>query len=71
MAAPLTPAILMPPMIRNTAIHASAKTVISAGRSRDFPLTPAVARMRTPTVATKLAITNTTTNGPTAEVGPW
>ena len=57
-------------MTANTAIHASVSTVISHGRSRDFPLTPAVARLRTVTVARKLAITNTNTNGRTAEVGP-
>ena len=60
----------MAQMSGSTASQASVRTTISAGRNRDFPVTPAVARMRNPTVAAKLRITNPHTNGRTAEVGP-
>ena len=45
----LTPAPASAPMTANTAIHDHARAAISAGRSRDLPLTPAVARLRTAT----------------------
>ena len=57
-------------MTTNTPTHATARTAISAGRSRDLPLTPAVARLATATVAPKLTTTNATTTGMTAAVGP-
>ncbi|SRR6266545_6093014 len=48
-----------------------ATTVISAGRSRDLPLTPAVARLAAATVAPKLMTTNASTTGmATAVAGP-
>ena len=58
-------------MTGSTVSQASARTMISHGRNRDFPLTPSVARRRIPTVAMKLTTTNPHTNGRTAAVGPW
>ncbi len=58
-------------MTTAAAAHASTKIVISAGRSRDLPRTPAIARSRTATVAAKLMTMNATKMGMSAAVGPW
>ena len=69
--AKLTPAAASAHMITGTAAHASTKTVISAGRIRVLPRTPAIARSRTATVAPKLRTMNATRMGMSAGVGPW
>lgn len=57
-------------MTANTTTHAATAMAISAGRSRDLPLTPAVARLATPTVTPRLMTPNAITKGMTVAVGP-
>jgi hypothetical protein len=52
------------------AAHETTMTAISAGLNRDLPRTPAVARMRTVTVAVKLMTTNAATIQRVEPCGP-
>ncbi len=58
-------------MTPNGTIQEAAMTAISTGLNRDRPLTPAVARARTATVAVWLMITNAATIRRAESPGPW